>query len=95
MGSQFCANNISTVRVAPGGSRLHDPLGYAIPRQGGQARLRARSVHVAPPWARACGQPPASPWVEEIEAEVAASSNVTLGDDLEATDLEGGRNGYR
>jgi hypothetical protein len=95
MRSRVRANNISTVRVAPDGSGVDDPLGYAIPRLGGQARPCARSVQVAPPWARAYRQSPDSPWIEEIEAEVAASSNVVLGDDRKVADLEGGRNGYR
>jgi hypothetical protein len=95
MRSRVRANNISTVRVAPDGSGVDDPLGYAIPRLGGQAWPRARSVQVAPPRACAYCQSPDSPWIEEIEAEVAASSNVVLGDDREVADLEGGRNGYR
>jgi hypothetical protein len=38
---------------------------------------------------------PDSPWVEEIKPEVAASSDVVLGDDPRGHRLEGGRNGYR
>jgi hypothetical protein len=95
MRSQVRAKNISIVRVPPGGSGLHDLLGYAMPGLEGQARPPAiRTSRAA--LVRACGQSPAdSPWVEEIEAEVAASSNVVLGDDRDVTDLEGGRNGYR
>jgi hypothetical protein len=95
MGSQVRANSISALRVAPDGSMLRDALGYAIPRLGGRGRPRARSVQVAPRWARAFGQSPDSPWVEEIDPHVAAGSNVVLGDDREVTNLEGGRNGYR
>jgi hypothetical protein len=94
MGSQVRAKSITSVRVAPGRSRLDDALVYAMPRLGGQARPRAIGTRrgALDPRLRAA---PASPWGEEIEAEVAASSDVVLGDDRAITDSKEHANGYR
>jgi hypothetical protein len=94
MGSQVRAKSMSTVRVAPGRSRLDDPLGYAMRRLGGQSRPRAlgTSRGASGPRLRAA---PDSPSAEEIEAEVATRSDVVLGNGARGHGLKGGRNGYR